>query len=152
MAYVKSQKKVFRLHNLSQNKEEVRQLSMPMAMLYKDQKNLEWKEENKELVIAGLYHEVLKVVPGKTFALIYLIADHTENALFSRYFALLGNQPFSLPGLLLQFMLLQFIPSAWEMVTLIRKGSHCMYVLLHLKLSEAPVFKAIKPPARSFSF
>lgn len=145
--YVKSQKKIFRLQSLSQNKEEIKQLKMPMAMLYTDQKGMEWKEKNKELVIAGVYHEVLKIVPGKNIAVLYLIADHAENALFSRYFALLCDQPFSLPALLLQFMLLQFVPLAFGISALIRKALKRIYAQPILKLAEAPGFKAIKPPA-----
>lgn len=117
-----------------------------MAMLYMDQKGLEWKEENKELVIDGVYHEVLKTVPGKTWAVLYLIADHAENALFSRYFALLGAQPFSLPALFLQFMLLQFVPSVFGTVQVPRSATRCSYIPLKPELSDPPVFKAIKPP------
>jgi hypothetical protein len=85
-SYVKSQKQEFRKQAIAQNLSDLIQIETESKELYKNKRGFEWEKNNKELVINGVYHEVLNVVIRNGKALITIIPDKAENALFERYF------------------------------------------------------------------
>jgi hypothetical protein len=85
-SYVKSQKQEFRKQALAQNLSELIQIETEAGELYKNKRGFEWEKNNKELVISGVYHEVLNVVLSNGKALITIIPDKAENELFAYFF------------------------------------------------------------------
>lgn len=85
-SYIKSQKSDFRKTVLNANSQAIVTLEIPHAQLYKNTKGLEWKEKNRELVIHGKYHDVVRIEKGKCSATIYLLPDTLENELYAKYF------------------------------------------------------------------
>lgn len=85
-SYIKSQKSDFRKTVLNANTKAIVTLEIPIAELYKNTKGLEWKEKNRELVIHGKYHDVVRIEKGKRSATIYLLPDTKENELYANYF------------------------------------------------------------------
>ena len=84
--YLKIQKSIFRKELTTLYKKEVFIIKMNNDKLYKNVDGYEWKEKNKELVINGIYHEVISVkqIEGNSF--ISVIEDKAENKLFKRFF------------------------------------------------------------------
>jgi len=87
-SFLKSQKKDFRKQLIEQNSEKVFDIKIGLAELFVDKPNFDWKEKGKELVIDGVYHEVIKIKKHDTFILVSLIEDAHENEMFNRYFCL----------------------------------------------------------------
>lgn len=83
---VKSQKKEFRQQVLKQEHKTIKQIYVSAQDLYKDVKGLEWKEHNKEVVIANIYHEVLSVKKEGDHYVVNILEDKAENELFRNFF------------------------------------------------------------------
>lgn len=85
-SYVRTQKHEFRKKALEQNIAELKMISCDSKQLFKSRPGLEWKKHNKELVINGIYHEVLRTETRGNVAYIYVIPDKEESNLFNTYF------------------------------------------------------------------
>lgn len=84
--YLHSQKKELRKTSLVQQNLKVKRITFSKENLFKDKGDYEWKEQNKELVISGSYHEVLSVQKvGKNF-IVSVIEDKTENEILKGFF------------------------------------------------------------------
>ncbi len=83
---VKVQKKQFRKTVLLQQINELKQITVSADDLYKDTKLIEWKENNKEVVINGKYHEVISVEKKDGCYIVSIIEDSKENELFKNFF------------------------------------------------------------------
>lgn len=83
---VKIQKKQFRHTALMQQKSEWITLTFNSEELYKDTKGVEWKENNKEIVINGKYHEVVSIEKKNGKYCVNIIDDRKENELFRDFF------------------------------------------------------------------
>ncbi len=88
ISFVKHQKVEFRKQLIEQNSIEIKKLELNHEALYKDGNGLEWKENNKELVINGVYHEVISVIKTNGNFLLLLLEDKEENTLFKNFFHL----------------------------------------------------------------
>lgn len=84
--YIQSQKWEFRQAVLNSDTKALVCIAMSNEDLYKNTKGIEWKEKNKELVLAGKYHEVVRIERGKSSTTIYLLPDTAENELYAKYF------------------------------------------------------------------
>ena len=88
LSYLRQQKSEFRAELIRDKHNEVTVLKISLEELFRDKINFEWKNHNKELVIEGKYHEVIKVEKLEKYALVYVIEDQAENDLMSHYFKL----------------------------------------------------------------
>lgn len=59
--------------------------------LYKNKNNLVWKDDNKELEVNGVLHEVVYIQMIKSTAVIYVMNDENENSLITKFHKTLGN-------------------------------------------------------------
>lgn len=84
--YLKSQKKIFRQQLITASSHLVEQKKVSKDCLFKNANGIEWHENNKEISINGTFYEVLKVEEVNDSAIIYVIKDEKENALFAGYF------------------------------------------------------------------
>jgi hypothetical protein len=84
--YIQSHKQRFRNDALQQNENGIKTLVMPLHQLYADIAGMEWKEQNRELIVNGSYHEVLRVDIRENDALVYIVEDAQENQLFAKFF------------------------------------------------------------------
>lgn len=83
---VKVQKKQFRKTVLVQQMNELKQITVSADELYKDKKDIEWKENNKEVVLNGKYHEVVSIEKKDGIYVVNIIEDSKENELFKNFF------------------------------------------------------------------
>lgn len=84
--YVRTQKQEFRKKTIEQNSKDLIQLKINSEDLYKSKVGFEWEKNNKELVINGVYHEVLGVRINGNTATVIILPDAAENELFAGYF------------------------------------------------------------------
>jgi hypothetical protein len=75
-------------------------LKIPLHKLFKDGNGYEWKQNDQELIIDGVYHEILKVRPAGDSALVSVIADQSENNLFNAFFTFNDDMNGDGPGAL----------------------------------------------------
>jgi len=59
---------------------------MSLNSLYKDVNGFSWKENNRELVVNGVYYEISKIVIEGDKAFVSIVKDTKENSLFSGFF------------------------------------------------------------------
>ena len=105
-SFIKSHKKDFRKQLIEQSSEKVFVLKIALHELLVDKPGFDWKEKGKELVINGVYHEVVKIKKFDDHALVSLIEDSQENEMFNKYFCLnknMQNEYSDLMKLLLDF-------------------------------------------------
>lgn len=144
--FVKSQKHHFRAQVLKSGSKEVFAFTMPSSALYKDIKGLEWKDEGKELVLNGIYHEIVKITCENGIATVLLIPDELENQLFSDYFSLRKHDAGSLPGTLLYFMGILYFQELNDSLCVMKEVLlQCIQRELSFNLSSYTE-KIIKPP------
>jgi hypothetical protein len=107
--YVRSQKQEFRKKTIEQYSKDLIQLQVKSEDLYKSKAGFEWEKNNKELVINGLYHEVLCVRMSGNTATIMILPDTAENKLFAGYFCEQKNTQQDHPMMLLfHFLFIEF--------------------------------------------
>ncbi len=85
--YISTHKQRFRIEALQRNEKAVKTLAVPLHELYKDFGGIEWKDQNRELVVNGKYHEVLHVEKRGQDALVFIIEDTEEDLLFAEFFS-----------------------------------------------------------------
>ncbi len=107
--YVKSQKLRFRTELLRTGCNAAFTYTISTTALFKDHTGIEWKDEGKELVLDGKYHEILSIVYQNNVATLLLMPDAMENQLFSHYFYLRHTNDGALPGVLFHLMGLLFL-------------------------------------------
>jgi len=83
---IKLQKSEFRETILLRENKNIKQLIVSEQDLHKDTKGIEWKENNKEVVINNKYHEVLSVTRQGNKCIVNVIEDELENSLFLNFF------------------------------------------------------------------
>jgi hypothetical protein len=86
ISYIQEQKFDFRQQLISETNLKVIEVEFSNEDLYKNKNGFEWKEENKELVIDGVYYEVVSVKINKDHAVVSVINDKAENTLFKKFF------------------------------------------------------------------
>lgn len=91
-SFVNLQKKQFRQTVLLEKKKELKQVVFSEDNLFKDTKNCEWKEGNKELVLNGIYHEVVSIDKKDGNYIVTIIEDKKENELFANFFTTTNNK------------------------------------------------------------
>lgn len=87
ISYIKVQKHNFRDQLIKESKNEVFEVKLAESELFIDKPGFDWKENNKELVIDGVYHEVIAVKKNNGKAIVFLIEDKAENTLFKKFFS-----------------------------------------------------------------
>jgi hypothetical protein len=116
ISYVNSQKAEFRNSILKEKHHDLKSLHMPAVELFRDGKSLEWKENNKELVVNGVYYEVLQVKDSAGIGIVILVEDKNENQLFAKYFNLQEKEPIHFGHQFLAFLNFFFIEDHVDLV------------------------------------
>lgn len=83
---------MFRTELIQQNLSSLKRIKINNKDLYSNSSSMQWKEHNKELVIHGVYHEVISVKKLAKYALVFIIEDKEENQMFEKYFSLNKNR------------------------------------------------------------
>ncbi len=83
---IKLHKKSFRYSTLIHNKKQLKVISIPSQSIFADSDGIEWKENNKEIVINGKYHEVVEIKKNQNSFQVFVIEDDEENLMFYKYF------------------------------------------------------------------
>ena len=91
ISFIHLEKSNFREQLVKGNSGEIHKLFFSEADLFKNKNGFEWKENNKELVVNGIYHEVIGLVKKNGHYIVLVLNDQIENTLFQKYFAL--NKP-----------------------------------------------------------
>lgn len=147
-SFIKSHKKDFRKQLIEQSSESVFDLKIALNEVLVDKPGFDWKEKGKELVINGVYHEVVKIKKFKDHAIVSLIEDSQENELFNKYFCLnknMQNEYSDLMKLLLDFNCIEQ-QTAYNIHTYF---VNCKNVSQDFMFTEFDYFnKLIKPPQK----
>ena len=88
ISYIKVQKSEFRRQLISESNSKVIEVKFSNEDLYKNMNGFEWKEKNKELVIGGIFHEVIAVKKLKDHVIVSVIEDKAENSMFKKFFSI----------------------------------------------------------------
>lgn len=107
-----SQKANFRAY-VSQNLNQLEQINISPFQLFSDSKNMEWLDENKEIMINGILYDIISIKnSGKTVSL-FVINDTKEKALMENYSKVVNsketNSNSSKSNILKSFLSLKFI-------------------------------------------
>jgi hypothetical protein len=142
---IKLQKREFRQAVLKQQHKTFKQILVSANELYKDVNGLEWKENNKEVVIKNTYHEVLSVTKQGSVYIVNIIEDKMENELFANFFEKSDEGKDLADHLLLVFALNFILPHQQE----IKQQAEHQLAYCNSK-SQTPLTgfysKTIKPP------
>jgi len=90
--YLSFQKNRFRVELFNSANSNVFKIRIDASSLYKNINGMEWKDKNKEIIIRGLYHEVLHVAIHHGVAEISLIEDTFENTLIASFYSTLAKE------------------------------------------------------------
>lgn len=88
ISYIKVQKADFRKQLLIESNNKLIEVKISNDDLFNNKTGFEWKHNNKELVINGVYHEVISIKKIKTYSIVSVIEDKAENSLFKKFFCL----------------------------------------------------------------
>ena len=88
ISYIKVQKTDFRKQLIAESNSKVVEVKFSNEDLYKNKNGFEWKEKNKELVIDGIFHEVIGIKKFKDHSIVSIIEDKAENSLFKKFFSM----------------------------------------------------------------
>jgi len=145
-SYVHSQKSEFRQNLLIQKNEATYSMVFLEEELYRNTKGVEWKEDNKEIVVNGVYHEVLSVVRQNNTYVVTLIPDKAENKLFKSFFNTKQQDESNTLNFLSSFIALTFLNEEALKLKLITTVNERQY----FDNQSSPLFvfmhKKIKPP------
>ena len=90
--YLSFQKNRFRAELFNSANPNVFKIRIEASCLYKNVNGMEWKDQNKEIILKGLYHEVLNVAIHNGVAEISLIEDTFENTLIASFYSTLSKE------------------------------------------------------------
>ncbi|MDI1354739.1 MAG: hypothetical protein PSX36_07465 [bacterium] len=88
ISYITVQKNEFSKKVLAERTELGLEVRMGRSEVFANTPGLEWKEEGNELVIQGVFYEVISIHYSGQVAIVRVIADTAENNLFATYFEL----------------------------------------------------------------
>ena len=89
---IQIQKKEFRKTLLENQNAVIDFVALPAVALYQDNEQVTWYEQNKEIKIGTNLYEVLSVKINGDTALLSVIKDEAENALFDSFFQKTAKQ------------------------------------------------------------
>lgn len=146
VSYVRLQKTDFRRELLLNGSKELLRFEFSENELFKDTKGFEWKKHNKELVVQGVYHEVIKVVLSGKKALVFAIPDKEENTLFQTYFSLQKNIQNNGPDLVKLLLNLSYLEPRFDFSASRQITSFKPIISKTIFHSDHFRLKSIKPP------
>ena len=88
ISYIKGQKNDLRQQLLSENNTALVEVEFLNSDVFENKNGFEWKEHNKELVINGIYHEIISIKKYKDHTIVSIIEDKAENSLFKKFFCM----------------------------------------------------------------
>lgn len=92
ISYAESQKTVFRAELLQNQLLKTKTLRISPEDLFVNKNGMIWKENNRELLLDGIYHEVVALKHLDNVVLVCLAEDEEENRLFEKFFRLNTNK------------------------------------------------------------
>lgn len=66
---------------------EIKQISVQEEDLFKNKNGIEWKEQNKEILLNGNFYEIIKIESNSNKKIITIVEDNKENELFASFFS-----------------------------------------------------------------
>lgn len=150
VSYIRLQKTDFRRQLLLSGSKELLRFEFSENELFHDAKGFEWKKQNKELVVQGVYHEVIKVLLIGKKAMVFAIPDKKENTLFQSYFGLQKNIQDNGPDLVKSLLNLTYLEPCFDFS--VRRQITQFKPLLSKIIFHSDHFrsKSIKPPEPGF--
>lgn len=142
---VKLKKHEFRQLILNQENKAIKQIRISKYDIYKNVNGIEWKENNKEVVIKNTYHEVVSITNEGDDFIINVIEDKEENNLFKNYFDNSESGKKLADNLLVVFAFTIVLPSEQIIISPPTKKVH-QFACLEKKLIKGFCNKKMKPP------
>jgi hypothetical protein len=150
VSYIRLQKTDFRQQLFLSGSRELVRFEFSENELFHDTKGFEWKKQNKELVVQGVYHEVIKVVLSGKKAIVFAIPDKEENSLFQSYFGLQKNIQDNGPDLVKLLLNLSYLESRFDFSARCQITPFKPLVSKIIFHSDHFRLKSIKPPEPGF--
>jgi hypothetical protein len=146
MSFIRSQKSEFRHQLVKTNNSQITEIEFENSELYADGNGFEWKENNTELIINGVYHEVLGVKKINNRSKVSVIPDTAENALFQTYFGVHKAQQFNFEHLVKLLLSITYLNCNFklEIKTYLIKKAVANFTVLFSKNNFT--LNLIKPP------
>ncbi len=144
--YIKTQKNIFRTQLLSQAEPKIFNYTIPETLLYLNLNGLEWKDEGKELVLNGKYHEILKITSQHGMATLTLVPDEIENERFKSYFNIHTSNNKHFSGFLFYLMGLLYLNQIPVLFNCILENTNYVFQNTVSFYLDAFLKRAIKPP------
>jgi hypothetical protein len=140
------QKTEFRRQLILTHISEVKVVRILEVELFVNKNGFEWQKNNKELVINGVFHEVIGVSKHNGLASVSIIADKAENELIQKYFSLNKSIHHEGPDLVKQLLNLNYLNTILSIqlkvpVLEIKRTPLNLYLQL-----TGYIIKTIKPP------
>jgi hypothetical protein len=146
ISYIKGQKNDLRQQLLSENNTALVEVEFLNSDVFENKNGFEWKEHNKELVINGIYHEIISIKKYKDYTIVSIIEDKAENSLFKKFFCMNKgiHKDFSdLIKLLLNFTCIQNVPQ----IDFVQKQEIVQFNSGVFQFTDSQFYlKKIKPP------
>jgi hypothetical protein len=146
ISYIKGQKNDLRQQLLSENNTALVEVEFLNSDVFENKNGFEWKEHNKELVINGIYHEIISIKKYKDHTIVSIIEDKAENTLFKKFFCMNKgiHKDFSdLIKLLLNFTCIQNVPQ----INFVQKQEIVQFNSGVFQFTDSQFYlKKIKPP------
>jgi hypothetical protein len=142
-SYIAAKKTELRQLAFATDQSKLITIALDAANIYKDTGIFEWKENNRELIISGKYHEVVGIASSGTFILVTLIEDTAENELLAVFLRLgAGGEMYKF----LQVLLSMVFISVFSLYLPVMPVSRIVYPLSSKRCLPGQATKLIKPP------
>lgn len=146
VSYLKSHKIEFRKNLLISQAGNCKQIQLVNEQVFKDGNGLEWKENNKELVIQGIYHEVVSIKKTLRGFIITVIEDKLENELFASYFQINKQAKNSLVDLSNLFFSMNYLQHPAQLRFKLFSLPHNFQFSEHQFIEDSFTSRLLKPP------
>ncbi|MDI1354737.1 MAG: hypothetical protein PSX36_07455 [bacterium] len=151
MSFVHFEKSEFRRKLLETKSKQVIELRFDNRDLFLDKNSFEWKKDNKELVINGQYHEVIRITKLKGIALVYVIADKAENELFKKYYGLNKTVHGNFTEIIKLLLNLTYLEPHFKFEPASEPAIGEKRTFYRMCLQNAYIIKLLKPPRTAIS-
>jgi hypothetical protein len=115
ISYIELNKSDFK-EQLKLSQKQLTELEFSARDLYIDKAGIEWKENNNEVVINGVFYEIIQIKKTDQKIIVSVIADKKENELFQNYFAFNKNAQSGSLNIIKLLLTLNYVSPSFEIL------------------------------------
>jgi len=143
--YIQSQKESFRVTAFKGNNSKLKTLCFSESMIYKNTKEFTWEKKGKELVVNGVYHEIVSIKKTGGEYEVVLLEDKKENEILKQFFKGERNSKSNQSAIIFLLQLNFVVPG--QEVRQQDQAKQIYYLrMLVIKANSEYTLELIKPP------